>query len=63
MKTRDSNVTLLFSLLIGASLLVQVGCAPTRFSTGAHFDTTYDFAAVHSFAFDVARPQVQESAN
>ena len=63
MKTRHSHATLLFALVISVSLLVQVGCAPTRFSTGAHADTTYDFAAVDSFAFDVARPQVKASAN
>ena len=63
MKTRHSNATLLFALVISVSFLVQVGCAPTRFSTGAHADTTYDFAAVDSFAFDVARPQVKASAN
>jgi len=63
MKTRHTKATLLFALVIAASFLLQIGCAPTRFSTGAHFDTTYDFAAVHSFAFDVARPKVKESAN
>ena len=63
MKTRDSHATLLFALVISVSFLVQVGCAPTRFSTGAHADTTYDFAAIDSFAFDVARPQVKASAN
>ena len=63
MKTRRSNATLFFALVIGVSFLVQIGCAPKRFNTGAHFDTTYDFAAVHSFAFDVARPQVKASAN
>ncbi len=63
MKTRHPNATLLFALVIGASLLVQIGCATKRFSTGAQFDTTYDFAAVHSFAFDVARPAVKASAN
>ena len=63
MKTRHSNATLLFALVICVSLLPLIGCAPTRFSTGAHADTTYDFAAVDSFAFDVARPQVKASAN
>ena len=63
MKIRHSNATILFALVIGASFLVQIGCASTRFSTGAHFDTTYDFAAVESFAFDVARPAVKASAN
>ena len=63
MKTRRSNATLFFALVIGVSFLVQIGCAPKRFSTGAHADTTYDFAAVESFAFDVARPAVKASAN
>jgi hypothetical protein len=63
MKTRSPNATVFFALVIGASFLVQIGCAPKRFSTGAHFDTTYDFAAVERFAFDVARPKVKESAN
>lgn len=63
MTTRRPSVTLLCALGMSACLLATVGCAPTRFKTGAHFDTTYDFAAVESFAFDVARPQVKESAN
>jgi len=63
MKIRHSKATLLFALVIGASFLVQIGCASKRFSTGAHFDTSYDFAAVESFAFDVARPAVKASAN
>jgi hypothetical protein len=63
MKTHHSNAALLLGLVIAASFFVQIGCAPKRFSTGAHFDTTYDFAAVHGFAFDVARPKVKESAN
>ena len=63
MKTRPSNATLLLALLIGVGLAMLIGCAPTRFSTGAHADTTYDFASIGSFAFDVARPQVKASAN
>jgi len=63
MKSHHSNATLLFALVIGVAFLAQIGCAPKRFSTGAHADTTYDFAAVDSFAFDVARPQVKASAN
>jgi hypothetical protein len=63
MKTRHSNATLLLALAIGVSFLVQIGCASNRFSTGAHFDTSYDFAAVHSFAFDVARAKMKASAN
>ena len=63
MKTHHSNATLLFALVIGFSFLVQIGCATKRFSNGAHFDTSYDFASIDSFAFDVARAQVKESAN
>jgi hypothetical protein len=63
MKTRQSNAALLFALVLGVSVAMLIGCAPKRFSTGAHFDTTYDFDAVESFAFDVARPAVKESAN
>ena len=63
MKPQRFNATLFLALVIGASLVVQIGCAFQRFSTDAHFDTSYDFPAVESFAFDVARPKVKESAN
>jgi hypothetical protein len=63
MKNRHSISALLVTTVIGVSLAALVGCALNRFSTGAHADTTYDFDAVESFAFDVARPKVKESAN
>jgi hypothetical protein len=63
MKTKVLNTALLVALAIGTSFLLQIGCVSGRFSTEAHFDTTYDFAAVDSFAFDVARPKLKESAN
>jgi len=57
-----SPALVIFALLalLGTSL-ITAGCAPTRFRTSAHFDTTYDFTSVQTFAFDPRREKTAKS--
>jgi hypothetical protein len=52
------TVLLLLSL---STLVLWSGCARERFKTDAHFDTTYDFSTVDTFAFDPRREKVAAS--
>jgi hypothetical protein len=51
----------LFLFALFSASLIAAGCAPTRFNTDAHFDTTYDFTSVQTYAFDPRREKVATS--
>ncbi len=56
-RSRRAAILLVAVVLVGACTTGREG----RFRTYARFDTTYDFEAVETFAFDVKRPGVAES--
>lgn len=50
-------------VLAGAApCIALLACASDRFETDAYVDTTYDFASVGTFAFQVQREKVADSA-
>jgi len=49
--------------ICGVAALVVLGCASTRYKTGARVDRSYDFSRIDTYAFGMLRPKTQESEN